>query len=105
MTTVLLVVAALAMVAIGLRLTRRLRELEQQLPEIRRIRREVTELRDDLERGLAVTRQHLARTIAGEPPDPAVVRTGQAWTDVQPAPALVLYERTPDLVVLDVRTE
>jgi metal-sulfur cluster biosynthetic enzyme/rhodanese-related sulfurtransferase len=33
------------------------------------------------------------------------VRSGQAWIDVQAAPALVLYERTPELVVLDVRTE
>jgi metal-sulfur cluster biosynthetic enzyme/rhodanese-related sulfurtransferase len=105
MTTLLLVLAVLAVAAVGVRLMRRVRELEQQVPEIRRIRRELSELRDDAERGLAVTRQHLARSIAGDPPDPAVVRTGQAWTDVQPAPALILYEQTPELLVLDVRTE
>ena len=105
MTTAILLLATLALAIVGVRLMRRLREVEQQLPELRRIRRELSELRDDLDRGLAVTRQHLARTIAGEPPDPAVVRSGQAWTDLQAAPAMVLYERTPDLVVVDVRTE
>src|SRR5262245_56708860 len=105
MTTGLLLLVALAVVVVSVRLTRRLREVEQQMAEIRRIRRELSELRDDLDHGLAVTRQHLARTIAGEPPDPTVVRSGQAWTDIQAAPALVLYERTPELVVLDVRTE
>ena len=97
--------AAIAFVVMGVRFTRRLRDAEQQLVEIRRVRRELDELRGELERGLAVTRQHLARTIAGENVDPASVRRGQAWVDVQAAPALVLYENTPDLVVLDVRTE
>src|SRR5262245_36441474 len=105
MTIAILLLTALAVIVVGVRLSRRLREVEQQMAEIRRIRREVGELRDDLDNGLAVTRQHLARTIAGEPPDPQVVRSGQAWTDLQAAPAMVLYERTPDLVVLDVRTE
>jgi metal-sulfur cluster biosynthetic enzyme/rhodanese-related sulfurtransferase len=105
MTTALLLAAALVLIVVGVRFARRLREAEAQLPELRRIRRELDELRGDLEHGLAVTRQHLARTIAGDAVDPAVVRAGQAWTDMQAAPALVLYERTPDLVVLDVRTE
>jgi metal-sulfur cluster biosynthetic enzyme/rhodanese-related sulfurtransferase len=101
----LLLVAAVVLVVVGVRFSRRLRDAEQQLAEVRRVRREVDELRGDLERGLAVTRQHLARSIAGEAVDPALVRSGQAWADVQAAPALVLYERTPELVVLDVRTE
>jgi metal-sulfur cluster biosynthetic enzyme/rhodanese-related sulfurtransferase len=105
MSTSLLLVAAVVLIVIGVRFARRLRTAEQQLVEVRRVRREVDELRGDLERGLAVTRQHLARSIAGETVDPAVVRSGQAWTDMQAAPALVFYERTPELVVLDVRTE
>ncbi|HWP67373.1 MAG TPA: rhodanese-like domain-containing protein [Candidatus Limnocylindria bacterium] len=105
MTTALVVLAGLAAVAAGVWLGRRLTEVERQLPEIRRIRRELGELREELERALAVTRDHLARTIAGEPPEPDVARRGQAWTDLQAAPALVLYERNPDLFVLDVRTE
>ena len=105
MLTALLAAAVAALAVVGVRTARRLREAEQQLVEIRRVRRELDELRGELEHGLAVTRQHLARTIAGEAIDPAVVRSGQAWTDLQAAPALVLYERTPELVVLDVRTE
>ena len=31
--------------------------------------------------------------------------SGKAWRDIQAAPALVLWEQTPDLFVLDVRTE
>jgi metal-sulfur cluster biosynthetic enzyme/rhodanese-related sulfurtransferase len=97
---------AVALVAVSLvRLGRRLRVAEQQLQEIRRIRREVEDLRGETERALATTRAHLARTIAGESLDPRVVQAGQAWTDISAAPALVLYERTADLVVLDVRTE
>jgi metal-sulfur cluster biosynthetic enzyme/rhodanese-related sulfurtransferase len=105
MLTGLLVAAVVALAAVAVRNARRLRDAEQQLAEIRRVRRELDELRGDLAHGLAVTRQHLARTIAGEAVDPAVVRSGQAWTDMQAAPALVFYERTPELVVLDVRTE
>jgi metal-sulfur cluster biosynthetic enzyme/rhodanese-related sulfurtransferase len=105
MLTWLLVAAVAVLAVVGIRTARRLRQAEQQLVEIRRVRRELDELRGDLEHGLAVTRQHLARTIAGEAVDPAAVRSGRAWTDLQAAPALVLYERTPELLVLDVRTE
>lgn len=105
MSTSLLLAAAAAFVVALVRLARRLRTAERELPEIRRVRRELDELRGDFERGLAVTRTHLARSLAGETVDPAIVRTGQAWSDLQAAPALVLYERTPELVVLDVRTE
>jgi metal-sulfur cluster biosynthetic enzyme/rhodanese-related sulfurtransferase len=105
MSAIVLVLAVALLAVVAFRQARRLREAEQQLLEIRRIRRELDELRGDGERELAVTRNHLARVLGGEKLDPAVVRKGQAWIDLPPAPALVLYERTPGLVVLDVRTE
>jgi hypothetical protein len=84
---------------------RRIAEVEQRLVELRRLRAEVEETRADLAAGLALTRSHLARVVAGEPPSAAAIRDGRAWEDVQAAPALVLYQQTPDLYVLDVRTE
>lgn len=105
MTTALLAAGVVGLLLFGVRLARRLGAAEEQLAEVRRVRREIEELRGDVERGLVVTRAHLARTIAGESLDPAVVRAGQAWADLQPAPALVFYEQTPGLAVLDVRTE
>ena len=105
MSLVVLVLAVALLAVVVVRLARRLREAEQQLPEIRRIRRELDELRGDAERELAVTRNHLGRVLGGEKLDPAVVVKGQAWIDLPAAPAQILYERTPGLVVLDVRTE
>ena len=78
--------------------------LERQLSEVRLLRREIDDLRDTLERGLAVTRTHLASLAAGEAPARDVILRGAPYQDIQPAPALLLYESTPDLFVLDVRT-
>jgi len=85
-------------------LGRRIREAERRLGDLRLLRRELEEQRGDLERGLAVTRTHLAAVVAGDPPPADVVRRGAAFQDIQAAPAAVLYEQKPDLFVLDVRT-
>jgi metal-sulfur cluster biosynthetic enzyme/rhodanese-related sulfurtransferase len=104
LTGVLVALVALLFVLV-VRLSSRLGTAEIQLQDIRRVRREVEELRSDAERELALTRTHVARVMSGESLDPAVVRKGQAWIDLPAAPAQVLYERTKDLLVLDVRTE
>ena len=98
----ILVVVALAA---GLwRTGRRVAEAERQLVELRRLRRDVEELRGEVRRGLAVTRTHLAAVAAGEPPARDAIVRGAPWQDIQPSDALALYERTPGLFVLDVRT-
>jgi len=86
------------------RLWRRLTDAERRIAELRLIRREIEELRGDVDRGLGVTRVHLAAVAAGEPPPRDVIVRGAPYRDVQPAEALALYEKTPDLFVLDVRT-
>jgi metal-sulfur cluster biosynthetic enzyme/rhodanese-related sulfurtransferase len=91
--------------AVGWRLGVRLRELDRGLSEVRVARRELERRLGELEAGLQVTRTHLADAAAGEPPERPDIVSGKAWRDLQPAPALVLWERTPDLFVLDVRTE
>ena len=85
-------------------LGRRIREAERRLGDLRILRRELEEQRGDVERGLAVTRTHLAAVVAGDPPPADVVRRGAAFQDIQAAPAAVLYEQKPELFVLDVRT-
>ncbi len=85
-------------------LGRRIREAERRLGDLRILRRELEEQHGDLERGLAVTRTHLAAVIAGEAPPVDIVRRGAAFREIQAAPAAVLYEQKPDLFVLDVRT-
>jgi metal-sulfur cluster biosynthetic enzyme/rhodanese-related sulfurtransferase len=101
-------VALLLIVALGValwRLARRLADAERQVRELRLLRREIEEVRGDVERGLGVTRAHLAALAAGEAVDRAAVLRGTAWSDIQPADALALWHRTPDLFVLDVRSE
>jgi metal-sulfur cluster biosynthetic enzyme/rhodanese-related sulfurtransferase len=98
----LLVAGVLAVVT--WRLARRLREAERQLRELRLVRRDVEDLRGEVERGLAVTRTHLAATVAGEPPDRDVILRGRAYRNIEPAAAQTLFERDKNLFVLDVRT-
>lgn len=102
-----LLLAALAVVALAVvvvRLWRRVGEMERRLTEVRRLERAVDDVRGDLERGLAVTRTHLADVAAGRPPSAGLIERGSPIRDVEAAPALVLWEQHPDLFVLDVRT-
>jgi len=100
-------VAVILVVFLGVllwRLAARLRDAERQVRELRLLRREIEEVRGGLDRGLAVTRAHLAALAAGEAPAREAILRGTPYRDVQPAEGLALYERTPDLFVLDVRT-
>jgi len=103
MSVLVLLVAVVLAVALW-RLAARLRDLDRQMRELRLLHREIEELRADLDRGLGVTRAHLAAVAAGEPPERDVILRGAPYRDVQPAEALALYEKTPGLLVLDVRT-
>jgi len=105
MMTWLILGAVAALAGIVWRLTRRLGQIDQGLRDLRILKREVEELRADAERSLAVTRTHLALVAGGEAPERDAIVRGRAFSDIQPAPALVLYQRHPDLFVLDVRTE
>jgi metal-sulfur cluster biosynthetic enzyme/rhodanese-related sulfurtransferase len=96
---------ALAAAALGWWLRGRVRDLEERLRDFRLVTRELEQRVAETERGLQVTRTHLADVAGGEAPERAVIVSGKAWCDVQPAPALVLWERQPGLFVLDVRTE
>jgi metal-sulfur cluster biosynthetic enzyme/rhodanese-related sulfurtransferase len=102
--TVLGLVLALALGFVVWRLWLRIGQVETKLAETRQLRREMEERTGDLERGLAVTRTHLVQVIGGEPPSADVVAQGRAFRDIEPAPALVMYEQHPELFVLDVRT-
>jgi metal-sulfur cluster biosynthetic enzyme/rhodanese-related sulfurtransferase len=99
--------ALLSIVVLGAilwRLAARLRDAERQLRELRLLGREIEEVRSAVDRGLGVTRTHLAAVVAGDPPARDAILHGTPYRDVSPADALALYERTPDLFVLDVRT-
>lgn len=99
----LAVVVALAGIVWWLR--GRIGELESRVADLRLTKRELARRVEEAEAGLQVTRAHLADVAAGEAPERAAILAGKAWRDIQPAPALVLWEQTPDLFVLDVRTE
>jgi len=100
-----LVAALVAAVAItGWRFARRLRALEEGVGEIRSLGRRVDDMRAGLERGLGVTRAHLAAVAAGEAPERAAILRGSPYQDIKPADAFGLWEGTPGLFVLDVRT-
>ena len=99
----LVFVAALAALVWWLR--GRVRDLEGRVSELRLGKRELERRLEETEAGLQVTRAHLADVAAGDAPERPAILSGKAWRDVQPAPALVLWQQTPDLFVLDVRTE
>jgi len=102
---VLALMAIVGVVALGLwRVAARLRDLDRQVKELRLLRREIEDLRGALDRGLGVTRAHLAAVVAGDPPARDDILRGAPYRDIQPAEALALYEKTPGLFVLDVRT-
>lgn len=86
------------------RLAVRVRDAERRLADLRILRRELEETRGDLERGLAVTRAHLASVVAGDLPPADAIRHGRPFRDVTAAEAHALFARDPSLVVLDVRT-
>lgn len=83
----------------------RLRDLEARVADLRLGKRELERRLEEADAGLRVTRAHLADVASGEAPERSAIVSGKAWRDLQAAPALVLWEQTPDLFVLDVRTE
>jgi metal-sulfur cluster biosynthetic enzyme/rhodanese-related sulfurtransferase len=101
----LLLLAVVAVAATLWWLRGRIGELERRVGELRLAKRDLERRLVDAELGLQVTRSHLTDVVAGDTPERAAIMAGTAWRDVQPAPALVLWQQTPDLFVLDVRTE
>jgi metal-sulfur cluster biosynthetic enzyme/rhodanese-related sulfurtransferase len=104
MTSILVVLCVLAVAVVLWRLAVRLHDTERQVRELRLLRREIEEVRTDLDRGLGTTRAHVAALAAGEPPAREAILRGIPYRDIQPGEALALLERSPELVVLDVRT-
>src|ERR1700746_2439372 len=103
MLALLLLAAAIVAVVLW-RLAARVRDVDRQVKELRLLRREIEEVRGELDRGLGVTRAHLAAVAAGEPPERDVILRAAPYRAVQPAEALALYDEAPELFVLDVRT-
>lgn len=105
MWTLIGLVLVAGVAAVVWQLRARVRELDNRVSDLRLAKHELERRVGEAELGLQVTRAHLADVAGGEAPDRAAILSGKAWRDIQPAPALVLWETTPDLFVLDVRTE
>lgn len=105
MWTLIGLVVLAGVAAVVWQLRARVRELDNRVSDLRLAKHELERRVAEAEIGLQVTRSHLADVAAHETPDRAAIMSGKAWRDIQPAPALVLWETTPDLYVLDVRTE
>src|SRR2546427_11737157 len=100
-----LVVALIAGVAVaGWRLTRRLRDLEARVGEVRMLGRRIDALQASLERGLGVTRTHLAAVAAGGGPERATLPRGAPYQEIKPPAAPAVFERTTGRFLLDART-
>src|SRR6185295_3343737 len=102
---ILLVLAVVAVAATVWWLRGRVGELESRVGELRLAKRDLERRLVEVELGLQVTRSHLVDVVKGDVPERNAIMAGTAWRDIQPAPALVLWQQTPDLFVLDVRTE
>src|SRR2546425_3078719 len=94
MLVLALLAAAIAALTIW-RLATRLRDVDRQVKELRLLRREIEELRADLDRGLGVTRAHLAAVAAGEAPRRHGIPSRAPPRDIPPPQALPLYAKTP----------
>src|SRR3989475_2385526 len=96
-----LVVALIAGVAVaGWRLARRLRDLEARVGEVRTLGRRIDALQVSLERGLGVTRTHLAAVAAGGGPPRAAIPRGPPHQESQPPHARARFQPTPALFLL-----
>jgi metal-sulfur cluster biosynthetic enzyme/rhodanese-related sulfurtransferase len=104
MLVVVLVLGLVAIAAVLWRVGVRVRDAERQLRELRLLGREIEGVRADLRHGLDVTRAHLAAVASGDPPAREAILHGTPYRDVRAADAVALYEQTPGLLVLDVRT-
>jgi metal-sulfur cluster biosynthetic enzyme/rhodanese-related sulfurtransferase len=100
----LAIVCALGLCVAVWGLRARIRDLDRQVRELRLLRREIEDARVGLDRSLGVTRAHLAAVAAGEPPSRDAILRGTPYRDVGATEAMALREKTPELVVLDVRT-
>jgi|SRR5581483_2609364 len=98
------IVILLALLLLLWRMGKRLGDAERRVRELGLLRHEIEEIRDESRRALSVTRAHVASLAAGEPPAREAILRGIPYRDIQPADAAALYERTPGLFVLDVRT-
>src|SRR2546426_4264948 len=96
MLVLALLAAAIAALTIW-RLATRLRDVDRQVKELRLLRREIEELRADLDRGLGVTRAHLAAVAAGGPPERDGILRGAPPRGAHPPPAPAPHERAPGL--------
>jgi metal-sulfur cluster biosynthetic enzyme/rhodanese-related sulfurtransferase len=99
------IVVAVVVAGLAWWLRGRLCELEGSVADLRLAKRELERRLEDVETGVQVTRTHLADVAAGDAPERSDIISAKAWRDVQPAPALVMWQQTPSLYVLDVRTE
>jgi metal-sulfur cluster biosynthetic enzyme/rhodanese-related sulfurtransferase len=96
--------AALVLALVLWRQWARLRAIERAVHELRLLRREIEDARDEGARELAVTRAHVAAVAAGVAPGRDTILRGLPYEDVDAAEALRRWERGEGLVVLDVRT-
>ena len=62
--------AIVALAVLVWSLTRRLADAERKLADLTTLSRRLDDVRDDVTRGLALTRTHLADVAAGTPPPP-----------------------------------
>src|SRR2546428_13518653 len=94
MLVLALLAAAIAALTIW-RLAARLRDLDRQVKELRLLRREIEELRADLDRGPGVTPPHPPPPPAGHPPPRRGTPPRPPPPPVQPAAGLAPHREPP----------
>ena len=67
-------------------------------------RRRAQTVADEVDQALGIQRRMLARLAAGGTLDPQSVLDGQLWQEVHEAQARTLLDKTPELVLVDVRS-
>jgi len=81
------------------------RELEDLESEVNALRSELDELKEAHKQELQVLRVQLAQTASGQPPEPTAILSGSPFTEIPSDEAPELIAHTPDILVLDVRTQ
>ena len=81
------------------------RELEDLESTVTSLQAELEELHESHKRDLQVLRIQLAQTASGRPPDPAAILAGYPFTEIPAEEAPDFIANTPDVLILDVRTD
>ena len=81
------------------------KEIDNLEAAVASLRISLEDLRDSHAQDLQLLRRQVAQVISGQAPDPEAILAGSPYTEIPAEKASDFISDTPELVILDVRTE